>query len=102
MGYLINSELWTVGAGLKWALNEAVRSFPIDFSISSYANRVVGSTQLDLSTVTYGATLGTQFGLLGMVNIAPFISYRPIIVFAGSNTLDSTPSTFGAPVLAMQ
>lgn len=97
MGYLINSELWTVGAGLKWALNEAVRSFPIDLSISSYANRVVGSTQLDLSTVTYGATLGTQFGLLGMVNIAPFISYRPVIIFAGSNTLDSTPSTFGAP-----
>lgn len=97
MGYLINSELWTVGAGLKWALNEAVRSFPIDFSISTYANRVVGSTQLDLSMVTYGATLGTQFGLLGMVNIAPFVSYRPVIVFAGSNTLDSTPSAFGAP-----
>ena len=97
MGYLINSELWTVGAGVKWALNEAVRSFPIDFSVSTYANRVVGSTQLDLSMVSYGATLGTQFGLLGMVNIAPFISYRPVVIFAGSNTLDSTPGAFGAP-----
>jgi hypothetical protein len=96
MGYLLNSELWTVGAGAKWALNEAVRSFPIDFSVNAYANRVVGSTQMDLSMVSYGATLGTQFGVLGMVNIAPFVAWRPVMIFAGSNTLDSTPGTFGS------
>ena len=97
LGYLLNSELWTLGAGAKWALNEAVRSFPIDFSLHAFANRMVGSTQLDLSMVSYGATLGTRFGILGMVNLAPFVSYQPVIVFAGSSTLDATPGQFDSP-----
>lgn len=96
-GYMLDSELWTLGAGVKWALNEAVRSFPIDLSLNASANRLVGSSQLDLSMVSYGATLGAQFGLLGMVNIAPFVSYNPVMIFAGSTTLDATPGKFDAP-----
>jgi hypothetical protein len=101
LGYLLDSELWTLGAGVKWALNEAVRSFPIDLSLHAHANRLAGSTQLDLSTVSYGASLGTQFGILGMVNIAPFVSYRPMMIFAGSTTLDATPGKFDAPGTGM-
>ena len=97
LGYLINSELWTMGAGVKWALNEAVRSFPIDFSLRGQANRMIGSTQLDLSMISYGAALGTQFGILGMVNISPFITYQPVMIFAGSTTLDATPGVYDAP-----
>lgn len=97
LGYLLNSELWTMGAGVKWALNEAVRSFPIDFSIRGQANRMIGSTQLDLSMVSYGVALGTRFGVLGMVNISPFVTYQPVMIFAGSNTLDATPGIYDAP-----
>ena len=97
LAYLLNSELWTVGAGAKWALNEAVRAFPIDLSLRAQANRVVGNTQLDLSMVSYGVALGTQFGILGMVNLAPFVTYQPVMIFAGSSTLDATPGAYAAP-----
>ena len=97
LGYLINSELWTLGGGVKWALHEAIAMIPVDINIHGGISRLVGSTQLDLTMVTFGGSLGTQFGVLGLFNLAPFVNYQPVMIFAGSSTLDATPGQFDPP-----
>jgi hypothetical protein len=94
LGYLINSELWSMGGGVKWALHEAMSSFPVDFSIRGGVNRILGSSQIDLTSVSFGASLGTQFGVMRLYNLAPYVSYNPVMIFAGSTTLDATPGLY--------
>jgi hypothetical protein len=97
VGYMLNSELWTIGGGFKWAYHEAVAAFPIDFMVRGSANRLVGSTQLDLTTLGLDAAIGTQFGVLKTFNLAPYVAYSPLIINAASATLDATPGVFDAP-----
>ena len=94
LGYLINSELWTMGGSLKWSFHEAVRAFPIDFTLRGSGNRMVGSSQLDLSTVGADVALGTQFGIFKLFNLAPYLGYSPVWIFSGSSTLDATPGVY--------
>jgi hypothetical protein len=97
LGYLLNSELWTIGGAVKWSYHEAMSAFPVDFTARFAANRLVGSTQLDLSTMGFDLALGTQFGVGGVMNIAPYIAYSPLRIYGGSNTLDATPGVYDAP-----
>ena len=94
LGYLLNSELWSMGGGVKWAFHEAMSAFPVDMNIRGGVSRVLGSSQLDLTTVSFGASLGTQFGVMRLYNLAPYVSYNPVMIFAGSNTLDATPGLY--------
>jgi hypothetical protein len=94
LGYMIDSELWTMGGGLKWSYHEAVAAFPIDFTIHGGGNRLVGSDQLDLSTFQLDLAIGTQFGVGNLFNMAPYVSYSPLWVFWGSSTLDATPGLY--------
>ena len=49
LGYLVNSELWTMGGSVKWSFHEAMRVIPIDFMVRGSVNHLVGSSQLDLN-----------------------------------------------------
>lgn len=94
LGYLLNSELWSIGGTAKWSLHESMRSFPIDVSLRGGVSRVLGSSQLDLTTASFGASLGTQFGVMRLFNLVPYVSYMPVMVFAGSASLDATPGLY--------
>ena len=94
LGYMVNSELWTIGGGVKWSFHEAVAAFPIDFTIHAGGNRMIGSDQLDLSTVQLNLALGTQFGIGNLFNLAPYFTYSPLWIYWGSSTLDATPGIY--------
>jgi hypothetical protein len=89
--YLLDSEFFAFGGELKWALNEAVEQLPIDFAVQAAVNRCFGSTELDLTTVGMNLILSRGFGAGGVVNIAPYMAYNPVFVFARSGVLDATP-----------
>jgi len=97
LGYMVNSELWTVGGAFKWSLHEAVAAFPIDFMVRGSGQRLIGSTQLEMTILGLDASLGTQFGVLKLFNLAPYVSYSPVQLTANSTTLDATPGLFDAP-----
>jgi len=97
LGYLLNSELWTIGGAAKWSYHEGMSAFPVDFNARFAANRLVGSTQLDLSTTSVDLALGTRFGVKGVMNIAPYVAYSLLTIYGGSNTLDATPGVYDAP-----
>ena len=101
LGYMVNSELFTIGGAFKWSLHEAIRAFPVDFMVRGSALRLVGSTQLEMNVIGLDASLGTQFGVLKLFNLAPYISYSPVQVTANSTTLDATPGLFDAPGSAL-
>ncbi|MSP71355.1 MAG: hypothetical protein EXR76_04030 [Myxococcales bacterium] len=89
--YLVDSELWAFGGEVKWALNEGVDALPVDFAIRGAASRTLGSTELDLTTVGVDLILGRGFGVGGQVNLAPYMAYNPVWIYARSGVLDSTP-----------
>ena len=94
LGYLVNSELWTMGGSVKWSFHEAMRIIPIDFMVRGSVNHLVGSSQLDLTMAGVDLALGTQFGVLDLFNLSPYISYSPVWIYSGSYTLDSTPGVY--------
>lgn len=89
--YLLESELWSFGGALKWALNEAVDAFPVDIAVRGSVNRVVGSSTLELTTAGFDLIIGKSFGAGGVANIAPYIAYSPAWVIARSGVVDATP-----------
>jgi len=91
--WLVNSELFAWGAELKWALNESVEAFPIDFAVQAAVNRCFGSTELDLTTVGLNFILGKGFGAGGVIHLAPYMAYNPVFLSAESSVLDATPGT---------
>lgn len=90
--YLVNSELWAVGGEVKWAPNEAIEAFPVDVAVHAALNRVLGSTELDMTVLGFDFVLSRGFGAAGVANVAPYMAYNPVFVFARSRVLDVTPA----------
>jgi hypothetical protein len=99
MGYLINSELFAVGGGLRWSPHEAVKLVPVDVSTRFHVRKVVGSSQMDLTTMGFDLSVGHEFGILKLFSIAPYVAYSPLWVYGSSNVLDATPGTFESPTM---
>lgn len=89
--YLIDSEFFAFGAEAKWAVNEAVEQFPIDIALQAAVNRCFGSTELDMTNVGMNVIVSRGFGAGGVINVAPYMAYNPVFVFARSGVLDATP-----------
>ena len=92
--YLIESELWTFGGSLKWALHEGMKIVPIDFAVRGTFSQMVGSTQLQLQMFGLDTILSKSFGVGGVVNIAPYMAYSPVWIISSSEVLDSTPGDY--------
>lgn len=90
-GWLAMSEMFYFGGGLKWALNEAVSAFPIDFSVRGTVRRVFGSADLDLTLAGLDVLISHNFGIGGLFQLAPYAGYSPSFIFVSSNLIDGTP-----------
>ena len=91
--YLFFSELWMFGVMAKWAPHEGMDAVPIDFALRGSFNRLIGSSELVMSTAGLDVVLSKSFGLAGVVNFSPYIAYSPLWIFSRSNVIDSTPGT---------
>ena len=97
VAYLVNSEMWTLGAFLKWSPHEMMADFPIDMSIRGSLSKTVGSSQLELTMTGADVVIGKTFGVGGVVSFSPYVGYSPLWVLARSGILDSTPGEAGTP-----
>jgi hypothetical protein len=88
--WLIDSELFAPGLEVRWALQEGYKWVP-DFSLRGSVNHMVGNRDLLLTTVGADATISKNFGLFGMVNVAPYLSWSFIFIAATSRVIDPTP-----------
>jgi hypothetical protein len=95
--YLMESELWGLGGMVKWAINESVDDFPVDVAVRGSINRVVGSTQLDLTVAGMDVVVGHDFGLGGVLNLSPYFAYSPVWIVTRSGVIDATPGKIDDP-----
>ena len=95
--WLVESQMLNLGANVKLALNEGFTGnhwwvgVP-DIAVTAGINRVVGSDDLDLLTVTTGATISKGFGLFGSLNLAPFVGYQSVFINASTRLVDANPT----------
>ncbi|MFA5625261.1 MAG: hypothetical protein WC966_09450 [Bradymonadales bacterium] len=91
VNWLANSELFYVGAGLRWAFTEGWWFMP-DISVRAHVGTLIGAPDLSFINVNADLALSYTFGLGGLVSLTPyggfsfltnFSSSRPIVVFVG-------------------
>jgi hypothetical protein len=88
--WIVDSQMLNLGGNVRLALNEGFRWIP-DLAVSAGVNRLVGTEDLDMFTVTAGGSISKGFGIGGTINVAPFLGYQSIFVNASSRVIDPTP-----------
>jgi hypothetical protein len=80
LSYLARSELVAIGAEVKWSLFEGYRhkfrgAMP-DVAARGSVSRVVGSPDVDMTTVGVDGSISYPFGIGGMVSLTPYMGYQ--------------------------
>jgi hypothetical protein len=96
--WLIESQMFNLGGNIRLALNEGFTgahwwAFIPDVAVQAGVNRVVGSDDLDVLTVTAGGIVSKGFGLFGMFNFCPFFGYQSVFVNGSTRLVDTNPLT---------
>jgi hypothetical protein len=89
--WLVESELFAPGLEVRWAIHEGFAYAP-DFGVRGSVNHMVGNRDMLLTTAGVDAVVSKSFGLLGMVNIAPYASWSFLFIAASSRVIDPTPT----------
>ncbi|MBI3070499.1 MAG: hypothetical protein HYY84_00080 [Deltaproteobacteria bacterium] len=85
------SEMYTLGVDLRFAPIEGYYAAP-DFAIRASGTRLIGSRDLDLTTVSLDFTIGKRFAVGGVMTMAPYGGYQVLLIIASSKVIDPTPS----------
>jgi hypothetical protein len=87
--WLVESEMFAPGVELRWAVHEGYHLAP-DLGLRGSVNHVVGNRDLSLTVVGLDVVISRSFGVAGMVNIAPYVSYSLMMLAASSRVMDAT------------
>lgn len=86
LSYIPESEMFLVGAELKWALNEGFYFIP-DLAIRFTINHMVGPKDFALSTGGWDLSLSKAFGVGGMISLTPYAGYNMLFVHGSSHVV---------------
>lgn len=86
VNWLADSELFYVGAGLRWAITEGWWFLP-DISIRGHVGTVVGAAQLSLINVNMDVAISYTWGLGGIASITPYAGYSLLTAFSSSRPM---------------
>jgi hypothetical protein len=90
--HLFDSRMWTIAGYGKLALHEGFHHLPIpSIALRGMFSRLLGAKDIDLTTVSVGASLSHVFGIGSTFNITPYAGYDALLVFARTGVLDATP-----------
>lgn len=90
MTYLTSSEMFGIGSYLKWAFVEGYRNFP-DLALRATLNTLAGSRDLNMFTAGGDFGISHDFGIGGVVELAPYAGYQRLYVIASSRILSAYP-----------
>ncbi len=90
---LMQSDLVALQVYGKLALHEGFHRWPLpSLAVRGGASRLLGTSQLDLTTVQIDSTISLTRGIAGTVTIAPYLGAAALLVIARGQVLDTTPS----------
>ena len=84
--WLADSEIFYVGAGLRWAITEGFWFMP-DISVRAHAGTIVGASELSLINVNMDIAISYTWGLGGIASITPYAGYSLLTSWASSRPL---------------
>ena len=87
--WLVESEMFAPGVELRWALHEGYHLAP-DLGLRGSVNHVVGNRDLNMTVVGLDVVLSRSFGIAGMMNLGPYLSYSMLMSAASSRVIDAT------------
>ncbi len=94
-GYVVDTEYFTVGAELRWALLEGWtgRDWLVpDFAIRAAVQSVVGDAQFNMTVVALDATLSNSFVIGDAFELSPYVAGQANFTFADTELVDLTPT----------
>lgn len=97
LSYIPDSELFTVGAEVKWAVNEGFHYIP-DLSVRIAINHTVGAKDFELTTGGWDVALSKAFGIAGMLSLTPYAGYNMLFVHSSSHVVIEIDQTVNPPV----
>jgi len=86
LSYLPESELFNVGAEVKWAINEGFYYIP-DLAVRVSINHMVGSKDFELTTGGWDVSVSHAFGIGGMLSLTPYAGYNMLFIHASSHVV---------------
>lgn len=89
--WITDSSMVNLGGNVRLALNEGFRWIP-DIAVMAGINRLIGTDDLDLFTVSVGGTVSKSFGIGGTFNLAPYVGYQSVFVHAFTRIIDPDPT----------
>jgi len=90
--HLFDSRMWTIAGYGKIALHEGFHHLPIpSIALRAMFSRLLGAKDLDMTTVSAGASISHVFGVGSTFNITPYAGYDALLVFSRTGILDGTP-----------
>lgn len=90
LAYLYASEMFAMGADLRWALNEGFDYFP-DVAVRGSVNTLVGAPELNLINAAWDLSASKSFGLAGVTSITPYVGYQQLYTIASTRVLNAYP-----------
>ena len=84
--HLFDSQLWGVGLDLKFAPLEGFRDLP-DISFRGNIHTVLGQKDLNLLATGGDFIISKDFGIGGVLHLAPYAGYNLVYVYANSHPI---------------
>ena len=90
--HLFDSRMWTISGYGKIALHEGFHHLPIpSIALRGMFSRLLGAKDLDMTTISAGASISHVFGIGSTFNITPYAGYDALLVFSRTGILDAAP-----------
>lgn len=90
--HLFDSRMWTISGYGKIALHEGFHHLPIpSIALRGMFSRLLGAKDLDLTTISAGASLSHVFGVGRTFSITPYAGYDALLIFSSTGVIDATP-----------
>lgn len=90
--HLLDSRLWAAQAYAKLAVLEGYHDLPVpSVALRAGASRLMGSSELGLTVVSFDASVSKAFGVGGILRAAPYAGWNALLILPSSEVVDKTP-----------
>lgn len=90
LAYVFASEMFTLGADVKWALNEGFQYIP-DLALRGTVNTLMGARDLNLYTAGGDISISKAFGIAGIMVVTPYLGAQGLWIIGSSRLLNAYP-----------
>jgi hypothetical protein len=90
--HVTDSAIWAAQVYGKLGLHEGYHDLPIpSVAIRGAVSRMISQRELDLTVVSFDATISKHFGIGGTWRLDPFLGYGLLLIIPRSDVIEATP-----------